>query len=180
MSFNSQTDGHSQTDYSFNPVVGTLGQRYREHNSDEVVTYPAAAQITPGSLLELITVAGVDKVRLAQSASGALKPLVGVALFEDRYAPALGATNNYFQAGDLVPVLRKGRVFAAWNGTTQASLATVNYEHSSTTNPQGSFTDAATATTAGSEIDLANGVRLVKNLASSTMCLVELNLPQVL
>lgn len=180
MSFNSQTDGHSQTDYSFNPVIGTLGQRYREHTSDEVVTYPASVQIMPGTLLELVTVSGVDKVRPAQSASGALKPLVGVALYEDRYAPALGSTNNYFQAGDLVPVLRKGRVFAAWNGTTQASLATVNYEHSTTTNPQGSFTDAATSVTAGSEIDLANGVRLVRNISSTTMCLVELALPQVL
>jgi hypothetical protein len=184
-----------QTDYSLFPYVGGAGQRYRASSSDEVVDYVALATIQPGQLLEVVTVAAAESptgesegVRPAQSASGALKPVAGVALYVETYAPLPGqaAPPNYFMAGDRIPVLRKGRVYAQWSGTTQGVLVTANYYHESTgaTAVQGVITDAATSATAGSEVDaLPAGMRVVRPTAQSgqrsapNCVLLELNLP---
>ena len=40
--------------------------------------------------------------------------------------------------------------------------------------------DLATSATTGAEVDVATGVRLLKAIGSTTMCLVEVNLPGAL
>ena len=102
-----------------------------------------------------------------------------------------------YQIGEMVPVLRKGRIFAAWDGGgAQAIFGTPNINHSSTTdanNVKGSFTGTATSVVAGSEIAAAPlEILMVKDVSALTpqrgaasagaagptfVCLLELNLP---
>lgn len=186
------TSGQPQSDYGFGPQIGVLGQLWRHNTSDEFVSYPCAAGVTiaAGQLCEVITTNGVDTARPCQSSgSNPLPPLAGVAMFKDARAPALGFTfpggGAVFNPGDQVPFVRKGRVFAGWTGAAsgQASLIGVNYAHSSTTTSagaQGAFTVGATSAVVGSEVSPATGIRVLRGIGSTTMCLVEVNLPGAL
>lgn len=187
------TSGSPQTDYSLQPQIAVAGQLYKYSTSDEFVDYVASSAITPGQLCEVVAATSgsasqEDTVRPAQSAAGALKPLAGVAIYKDPRAPALGFAfpggGGTFNVGDRVPLLRKGRIYANWTGAAsgQSSLIGVNYYHSTTpaTGVNGSFTVAATAATTGAEVDVATGCRLLKSIGSTTLCLVEVNLPGAL
>lgn len=167
-----------QTDYGLDPVAFVPGMPYRPlGDSDVVEHFVASADITPGTLVEVVNGA----VRPAQSLNGALKPLVGVALRIPTHTNASSFTGPFttWKAGQQVPVMRKGRVYANWSGTTQPEYGKLNYQHSSDgSHNQGYFTDAATASTAGAEVDnCPNGVLSVKSTGSTSVCLVELNLP---
>jgi len=165
-----------QTSYAQNPVIGEPGQLFGTEYHD-IVSYVASGTIPFGSVVEL----SGGKVRVPQ-ATGSTLTMKGVALQIVAKEQALGAAASSIAttwvAGDVVPVLRKGRCFALWNGTTQSDGLAPNVTHSSTTGSQGYFTDAATSTTAGSEIAAAPaGVVLGPVTGQSTFCLVELNLP---
>lgn len=176
--------GAPQADWSFNPVIAFAGMRNRTSAADLVVHYPASAACPPGVLLEVTVVSGVPSVRPAQSATGALAPLAGVCMFDDAHVlpPATlpGVNAATYNIGEMVPVLRKGEIWTSWTGTTQGTLVTANYVHSSDgSHSQGFVTDAATSTTTGNEIDnLPGGFRIVRpTTAPSGVVLMELNLP---
>lgn len=167
-----------QTDYGFAPVSAVAGMRYSTMSSDEVVHGVASGTVQPGQLVESYG----GQLRAAQSENGALYPIVGVALFRDSNVAkpnTSGPTPAYYLAGEQIPVMRKGRIYTQWSGTTQGGYVTANYVHSSDgTHGQGVITDAATQSTTGNEIDaLPGGIRVIGPTNLATICLLELNLP---
>lgn len=163
----------SQTAYNLDLTIGLPGQYFDPETGEGVVSYVAAEAITPGSLVELDSTGRM--IQMPQGTGGAaMGKLVGV-------AARVQAKENtsIYAAGDLVPVVRKGRVFANWSGTTEVPLAQLNVQHSSTiaTN-RGFVTDAATSATAGSEISATSGgLVCFKAIATSGLALVEVNFP---
>jgi hypothetical protein len=152
--------GSRQFDFSFFPVVAFLGQRLRGGSSADELTHAVVASgqvVNPGDVLEM---KADGSVQAAQAVNASPLPIVGVAIYKDAKQPrGLLESTNGFQAGEMVPILRKGKVWAKWVGTTRVPGAALNLSHSSTTAAnQGAFTDAATATTAGSEVSLMAGV----------------------
>lgn len=194
-----------QSTFPLYPTNSVLGQLHRTAaNTDNIHVRPALLACSPGDLLEKLYDATTATycVRPAQSANGALIALAGVAIFKSAKGGAPGvftgaSTPSVYQVGENVPHCRKGQIFAKWlstDGTTgQVPYSTPNYAHSTTTpgTAQGSFTDKATASTAGAEVDVCPaGIQLqedqtgVKPNGSGLgqapgfgTCLVELNLP---
>ncbi len=87
-----------------------------------------------------------------------LGDVVGVSLYPDLktpYAGPVGATNAYgYKAGEMVRVLRKGRVWAETEGTALAPFARANIRHASTgaaAEHRGKVTASAANVSAGAE-----------------------------
>ena len=157
-----------QTAYTVLPAVGLSGQ-ILDDAFNLITSYPAGELISVGRACEVV--AGV--LRMCQTTGAALGNVVGVSCYIGAREP------GQFAIGDMVPVLRRGKIFADWNGTTQVEFAVPNVNHSSTiaTN-RGVFTDAATSAGAGVEIAAApSGCIEVRPTGMATVCLVELNLP---
>lgn len=159
-----------QTSYQLNPDIAVPGMLFDENLDDKVISFPAGEVIEFGRLVEVDANGLVWKV----SGTGAAlvhagRQLAGVSVFdvarEQQLSTILpgGSTGNAgYQVGEMVPVLRKGSVYAAWDGGTgalsQTVLGPINVNHSSTTDPndiKGTFTGNATSNTAGSEVALA-------------------------
>lgn len=183
-----------QTAVSFEFSSGQLGQPYNAvgNAQNEIHVKPALLACSPGDILEQITDATTktECIRPAQSLNAALKDIAGVALYKSSRQPVsppyTGTLTTGYKIGDMVPYMRKGKIYAKWlsnASAAQVSYSTPNYAHSSTTpgTSQGAFTDKATLGTVGSEVDTCpTGVRLVHDVSASlgfTICLVELNLP---
>lgn len=182
-----------QTTYVKSFPAGQLGQLYRAGaNTHEKGTLPALVACQPGDVLERLfdSGSGTYVVRPAQAASGALVSLAGVAIFKSMRQPTMppytSITTGY-QPGEMVPYVRRGKIYAKWNstdGTTaQVPYSVPKYAHSTTTvgATQGAFTDKATSAVAGSEVDnVPAGIALCEDQTATlgfTICLVELNLP---
>jgi hypothetical protein len=194
-----------QTTFPLYPTNSVLGQLYRTAgNTENIKVYPALVACVPGDLLEKLYDATTTEycVRPAQSANGALLALAGVAIYKSAKGGAPGvftgaSTPGTYQPGEMVSFCRRGQIFAKWlsaDGTTgQVPFTVPNYAHSTTTvgNSQGAFTDKATASTAGSEVDACpagfqlqedqtgvkpNGTGLGQAPGFGT-CLVAVNLP---
>lgn len=166
----------SQTTYNLAPAIGVVGMPETPLPADGVVSYPAGEVINPGRLCEV----SAGLLRQCQSTGATVgAKIVGVSMWLNYREQPLPAGAVTWVVGDLVPCVRKGRVFAAWNGTTQVELAVPQVNHQSVTaTNRGVFTDAASSAVADSEIAPAPspGVNLIRDTASTTMCLVELNL----
>lgn len=177
-----------QTSYSLYPaqaVPGMLGDLQSNH----ILTFQAAETINPGRLLELAS-DGVSCQQIQRtSANTNALSTVGLLGFAVLKTAKDGIGNNnvvgssggaVYNAGDTVPVLRKGSMFAEWSGTTQTAFAAPNVYHSSTiaTN-RGKLTDVAAASTAGSEINPAPGSIQLRGAltGSGSIALIEINLP---
>lgn len=124
-----------------------------------IVSYAAAEAIPPGRLVVLNS---DGKVELPQDTSLA-KP-AGVSCFSPtNQQTAIPAAGFSYAAGDMVPVLRKGRIYADVQGGSPAALTPANMNHSSTTaTHRGKFSASATANTAGSEISKAGPAMFVE------------------
>lgn len=153
-----------QTTFNLNPGNGVPGQMF-DDGPKEVRAFPAAHDIQFGVLCEFVTVSGNREIQMVQDSgtTGSFTPnLAGISLYDPMHEQAyanLGATPGagYWRKGEMVPVLRRGRVWVQFdNGGTWPEYATVNVWHSSDgTHNQGVFTMTATQTTAGAEIDAA-------------------------
>jgi hypothetical protein len=152
------------------PVIGIPGMLADNARKLAIVGYPCSEPIPAGRLCEVVN--GV--LRLCQTTGASLGNVVGVSVYI-----GLKESTSVFAVGDLVPVVRIGRVWAEWNGTTQTEYSVPNVNHSSTvaTN-RGMITDAATSAVAGSEVSPAPnpGVRIWRP-GIATACIVEVNLP---
>jgi len=190
-----------QTTYNKSFAPGMLGQLYRAgENTHEKGALPALETIQPGDLLERLfdNTSGAYVVRVAQSASGSLQSLAGVAIYKSMrqpVAPPYQSAPSGYVAGEMVPYVRRGKIYAKWlstdGSTAQVPYTAPKYAHSSTTAgfTRGAFTDKATSSTAGSEVDnCPSGVVLCEDQTSwagftnnsgtyTSICLVELNLP---
>lgn len=124
-----------------------------------VVSYPAGEAITPGREVELQS----DGTVKHPQATSRTKP-VGVAAFsptnQQTAIPAAGFT---YAVGDMVPVLRKGRIYASYQGGTPAALTPAKVNHSSTTaTHRGKFSASDASGVAGSEISPAGSAVFVE------------------
>ncbi len=158
-----------QTSYSLAPGTGLAGQLL--DSADCMITsYPAGEALSAGYLVVLSS--GV--LALPAAADAVTPPkIVGVVVYDDAREP------GQYAIGDMVPVLRRGRIFAAWSGTTQAELTAPKITHSSATGAKGTFTDASATAATGAEIGAApEGCLMLRaNGTSTTVCCIELNLP---
>jgi hypothetical protein len=161
-----------QTSYSLAPAVALAGM-LADHGDKEITSRPAAEVIPPG---RAVVIKSDGTVELPKTAGAAIPAsgtgsLLGIAFYEN-YAPAGG-----YQIGDMVPILRKGRVWVDFSGTLATDNEAVNISHSSTVDTdRGKFTDAATSTTAGSEIT-AFSKGIARGNAGAALACVEINLP---
>src|ERR1700690_193813 len=157
---------------------------------NEFESFPAAAVVPPGVAVEL---AGDGLLcQPCQQTSTTFVPLgISVQNTAREGQGAVGVTGYgvqglSYQVGEMVRVMMRGRIFAAWQGTTQTAFAygtsgqPLHVYHSSTgANPQGVFTDAATATTAGAEIAAAGSQFRARQAQPGTGNIIEIdvNLP---
>jgi len=155
-----------QTTHSLDNTAVLSGMKWDNASDQQIVSFIASEAIPAGRMVELAS----GMVRLPQ-ATGQPSKIVGCALYQASLPP------GGYAAGDVVAVMRRGRVVCDFTGT-QTQLATLNVSHSSTvaTN-RGKVTDAAGAATAGSEI--ADGLSIVcfKDPGVSGLTVAELNLP---
>lgn len=155
----------SQNTFTQDPVIGRPGQ-LQDAADCQIVNHIAASDIEPGRIVEIDS-----NGRIAYPQGTTLGKVVGVAMYVDAALP------QSWKAGDMVPVVRKGRVFAQLSGGTTTFFGSANVNHSSTiaTN-RGKVSASATSVTAGSEVSSLGPVVFVRPLADTTLCLVELNL----
>lgn len=196
-----------QTVFNLYPANSVLGQLYKTAESTEnIKTLPALYLIKAGDLLEKLydATSKTYSVRSAQSASGALVALAGVAIYKSAKGggPATWAgvsTPSDYQVGENCSFVRRGQIFAKWlskdGATAQVYSATPNYAHSTTLTASsatnGAFTDLPVTSVSGSEVDACpativlgedqtgvnpNGTGLGQAPGFGT-CLVSLNLP---
>lgn len=154
-----------QTTFNVSPPQGMPGMRFDDSMNVEVRSFPAKVACGFGVLLEFTTLTGgqlaVQPVQDATTGGSFLPRLAGISLYsaerQQAYLAAAGGGAGSYAAGEMVPVMRKGRIWVQFDGTgTWPDYNTVNVWHSSTgANPQGVFTMHATQTTVGAEIDNA-------------------------
>jgi hypothetical protein len=155
----------------------------------EIVSFPAYEVIQPGRMVEMATDGlSVQQVQDASMDTQLTTISVGFSLLitarESSGAYGItpyGVGGPQYNIGDSVPVLQRGRMYAEWKGTTQVAFsAAMNVYHSSTiATDRGKITDAAAASTTGSEISpLGPGVRCRQVLPNTgNIVLIDVNLP---
>jgi hypothetical protein len=155
----------SQTTYSTDLSVALPGM-LADNGDKDIVAYPSAEDIPPGRQCVLNS---EGKLELPQDTSYA-KP-VGVSCYLS------AAPISLYKAGDMVPCVRRGRVWAETTGSAPGQLVEANVNHSSTTaTHRGKFTTSAVSASAGSEIADAGPVTFTKAGASG-LAIVECNFP---
>lgn len=159
-----------QTTYNQFASVAVAGMLYDGVLNTDKCAYPASEVIPFGRACEVVNGA----VRLCQGTTQEVPNLIGVSIYKDaHYAGG-------YQIGEMVPLLRKGRIWVELAaGTTGAvELEGANVSHSSTIpTDRGKFTDAAANGTAGTEISSAVGkFRTSKATGATGLAVVELNL----
>lgn len=151
---------------------------------NEIVYFPAAEVIQPGVAVELAA-DGISCQQAQQTGSTFAPVGVSVLITAREGSGAVGITpygvgGPQYNIGDSVPVLMRGRIYAAWQGTTQTAFGMPNAFHSSTTpTTRGVFTDTATSTVAGSEVANAGHQFRVRQAlpGSGNIVLLDVNLP---
>jgi hypothetical protein len=166
-----------QTSYSVFPSQAYQGQPGDGYLGTYIVSEIAAADFAPGLGLEYDT-AGL--VRPAQSTGTDIARKAGVSVLKtSKSSTAPLSTNVTFKSGDVVPCLRRGKIWAKFDGGSPIKGDSLNLKHSSTTAAnQGVFTASATSGTAGSEIGTA-GVTLDKLNTAGDLALIDVNYPSV-
>ncbi len=140
----------SQTTYSRDLAKAVPGMMSKDPGS-LVVSYPAAEDIPAGRMVVLNSDLAVE---LPQDTSFA-KP-VGVSVFSPtNMQPAVPAAGFVYKAGDMVPCLRRGRVYMEYSGGSPDNFAQANVHHSSTVSTnRGKLT--ASSTSSGTGVEIAN------------------------
>jgi hypothetical protein len=160
-----------QTSYQQDLSVALAGM-IADGDVADITSYAASEAIPYGRVVVVDTggTCSLPKTAGAMPTSGVGSPL-GVSIYDSAGNP------GGFQIGDMVPVLRRGKVWAEFSGTAASDNTVLNVSNSSTvaTN-RGKFTDAATSTTAGSEVS-AMPRTVAKQLSGTTLVRVDINIP---
>lgn len=162
-----------QTSYSLDRPVAVAGQI---NDTDDLVvrSWPCGTlPILPGTFCELVLLSGNYVVQPAASTGQEIAKPAGVAIYKDMLEP------GGYVTGNLVPIMRKGQVWAIYSGSvvpTDLQDAKVSHVSNSATN-NGTFTDAASSATVGSEVTGALAKFSGSN-STSTLVLVELDIPR--
>src|SRR5262249_32592719 len=129
--------------------------------------------IPPGILLHLDATG--TKVQACQNTGAGLGAPAGFSLYLASMPP------GGYLVGDMVPVLRRGKIFVTWSGGADSSIGALPAPHvwrpadnsAGNLSKRGYATATATSTTVGSEIAAApTGVILDKVLGNSAMAVV--------
>lgn len=190
--------GGGQTSYKFPQDVAVPGMLADLNLDSKVLSFPAGEAIPFGRLCELDTSGNLLLVRGTTAAASNV--LAGISVFdvarEQQLATAGGsAGSGFYSQSEMVPVLRKGRIFGAWdNSGAQGVFTTPKVNHPSSTDPsgiRGVFSNGTTTTVVGSEITACPAeILMVKDVSLLTprrgqavangyeyVCLLEVNLP---
>jgi len=172
-----------QTAYNLEPDIAVPGQLAEQNLDDKVESFPAGEAIEFGRLLEVDQTTGAVWKTAGTGAAlvSSGRKLAGVSVNDVAREQQLAATGGssgkgHYQVGEMVPVLRKGHIYACWDGGTgsfgQGVYVVPNVNHSSTTdanNLKGTFTGNATSSSAGSEVAAAPaGILLVRDVSTKT------------
>lgn len=159
-----------QTSYSLDPATVVPGQVIDAGDDTHIEPFIAAEVIAPGLGVELTS--DGKGVQLPQGTGTGISAFAGFAVFKDAREP------GSYAIGDIVPVLRKGRIAANCVGsTTITALGAANVSHSSTlATDRGKITSAATSGTAGSEV-ASVGAIFRKDPGVTNVAIIEVNLP---
>jgi hypothetical protein len=106
-----------QTQYDLNPGIARAGQLTHLQNHT-VDSYKCSEAIPAGRICELHT---DGLLRLPQGTT--LGKVAGISMYENSMSP------GGYKSGDLVPVLRSGRIYVDFTGGTQTALAPANVMH---------------------------------------------------
>jgi hypothetical protein len=140
--------------------------------------YDCSENLNFGCFVELHT---DGQLRHPQTA-GATGNIMGAVPYNPSLAPTLvGGTyvNGYAAGAHLVPAFRRGQMWVPYVGAAPAAESRPNIKSSSTiATDRGKVTADATSAVAGSEVYAApDGVRVIKTDATTSLALVEFNLP---
>jgi hypothetical protein len=152
-----------QLTYSVFPPVadpGTLGTNELNH----IESYPAAETIQPGRAVMITSGALVQQAQGTRGDTTTNLDIFAWSVLKTA-REGLGQENDSattggaaYNAGDMVACLRSGCIFAEWKGTTIPTTGLFNvYQSSTLAADRGKLTDAAAATTVGSEIGPVGG-----------------------
>ena len=163
-----------QTHYNRTPNPGQPGMLSDAgYHGQVIVTVVAGVVIPPGTLCETYSSSGKILARPVQDATtgASFAPaLAGIAFLDPESVEQTyvtfpvppsntGSSFSGYPIGFPVPFVRRGRIWAAWDGNTGTALPSnggMQVWHSSDgTHKQGIFTTLAVSTTAGAEIDKA-------------------------
>ncbi len=154
-----------QTSYANDLSVALPGQ-LADDGTYDILSYAAAEEIPPGRQCVLNSSGTLE---LPQD-TGYSKP-VGVSCYLSARPP--GA----YAIGEMVPCVRRGRVWADTTGSAPGQLVEANVNHSSTVaTHRGKFTTTAISAGAGTEISDAGPVSFIK-AGTTNLALVEVNFP---
>ena len=162
----------AQTTYNRDYAKAVPGMMSKDAGSF-VVSYPAAEDIPPGRIVVLNS---DGKVELPQDTTFT-KP-VGVSVYSpSNMQPAVPAAGFVYKSGDMVPCLRRGRVYADQDGGSPSALTEANVKHSTTVaTHRGKVTASATSAGAGTEISDGGPLAFVE-LGPTGVWLMEVNYP---
>lgn len=134
----------------------------------EITSYPASELIPAGRACEL---QADGTLKLPQSTT--LGNVKGVSIYQASRPPIA------YQIGEMVPLMRRGRIWAEFTGSGATDGETLRIEHSTTTaTDRGKFTDKAISAVAGTEVDaFAKGECRGGQATPALLALVDLNLP---
>lgn len=160
------------TSYTLAPDAGVAGMIADFSSPQNVVSALANEAIPFGRIVELTATSDPGSPWTVQLPQGVtLGKVLGVAVYDATHLP------GGYAIGEMVPVLRRGKIWIEYTGGTQLALTALNVLHSSTiaTN-RGKATMTATSATTGAEIDVTTiicaGVKGVSGLVKA-----ELNQP---
>src|SRR5215472_12439271 len=126
--------GIGQTSYNNQPDIATPGQLADLDLDSRVVSYPAGEAIEFGRLCEVDASGLLHHVQGASNVLASAK-LAGVSVKDvarEQQLSSLGgsAGSAHYQSGEMVPVMRKGRIYACWDGSgSQGVMSGVNVWH---------------------------------------------------
>lgn len=160
----------SQTSYTTDLTAAISGM-LADNGPKEIDAKPAAEVIPPG---RGVTLKSDGTVELPKDA--ALANLFGVSVYRSSAPP------GGYQIGDMVPILRKGRIWADFTGTGATELEQMKLRHASTDGAsqaqhRGKFTDAAADVDAGEEVTAIPTTGVVSRGGATGLVKLELNLP---
>lgn len=161
----------SQTTITDDAVVAVPGM-LADAREALITTYIANEVIEAG---KLVRVRADGKIEVPTDDTGSL---VGVTMYQDTKESSFPQGSANYAAGDVVPVLRYGAIYAQFvtGSGAQAPLGACQLSNGATVADRGKITSAVAA--ANSVRTLAGRILYIRAVASPTnLCLVEVSLP---
>ena len=179
-----------QTSVTVFPATAQAGQ-LADLALNVIETFTAIEVINPGRFVEVasdgLSVQQVQGTSSSDTTGHFYKTCLGVSIMKTARegagasgVTAYGVGGPAYAIGDPVPVLRRGRIFAEWKGTTQPAFGQAQVYHSSTiATDRGKVTDASVGQGAGTEISYLPAGVLTRYVLPGTgpVVLIDVNFP---